>query len=49
MDIFIEIISRILNLPEFRLFIDFWYIWIPLVFILIAIDIIVTNKSRHSS
>ena len=35
MQIFIE---KILALPNLRLFFDYWYIWIPLVVVLVYIE-----------
>lgn len=39
-----EFFDRLLNLPEVKLFIDYWFIWIPLAILLLVID----RKLRNS-
>lgn len=34
-----EFFTEIFELPEFRLFLDYWYVWIPLLIMLIAINL----------
>ncbi|WP_368251215.1 hypothetical protein [Enterococcus sp. 2201sp1_2201st1_B8_2201SCRN_220225] len=41
-----EIFQRITELPEFKLFVDYWYVWIFIIALLIGVDAILNRKSK---
>lgn len=40
------IFKRITELPEFRLFVDYWYVWFFIVALLIGLDVILERKLK---
>lgn len=40
------IFKRITELPEFRLFVDYWYVWFFIVALLISLDVILERKLK---
>lgn len=41
-----ELFKRITELPEFRLFVDYWYVWFLIVVLLIGLDVILERKPK---
>mgnify|MGYP006913059451 CR=1 FL=1 len=38
---------RTLELPELRLFLEYWYVWIPVAIVLIYVNHLLSNKIRR--
>ncbi len=42
-----QFFERILELPELKIFLDYWYVWIPVAIVLIYVNHLLSNKIRR--